>query len=234
MGDPAPTAGALFSAAAETYDGDRRTLLPDFDRLYGAVLQPLRGLPGDAAILDLGAGTGLLSAMVRKQCPDAHLTVTDLVPAMVEKAAERFASDPRTRVHALDLRSDPLPGEQDAVISSLAIHHLEDAQKVDLFAQVFAALKPGGLFVNLDQFRDPDPTVDAGLHAAWLEAVRAAGATEAAIGAALERMTADRNARLDDQVRWLEEAGFATVTVSERRHFFMVLSAGKAGGSDQA
>jgi tRNA (cmo5U34)-methyltransferase len=59
------TVGALFGQAAWDYDRARRQLVPDFDRFYGAVLEsiPFRG-EQEILVLDLGAGTGLLSAVV--------------------------------------------------------------------------------------------------------------------------------------------------------------------------
>jgi tRNA (cmo5U34)-methyltransferase len=43
---------------------------------------------------------------------------------------------------------DPLPkGPFDLVFSALAVHHLDAAEKADLFLRVRAALRPGGRFV---------------------------------------------------------------------------------------
>jgi cyclopropane fatty-acyl-phospholipid synthase-like methyltransferase len=39
----------------------------------------------------------------------------------------------------------------DAIVSALAIHHLEDAEKRSLFARIHERLRPGGVFVNAEQ-----------------------------------------------------------------------------------
>jgi tRNA (cmo5U34)-methyltransferase len=59
--------GALFGGAARDYDRARRQLVLGFDRFYGAVLESVPfAEEREIKVLDLGAGTGLLSAMVAK------------------------------------------------------------------------------------------------------------------------------------------------------------------------
>ena len=41
----------------------------------------------------------------------------------------------------------------DVIVSTSAIHHLEPAEKQSLYAGCFAALAPGGMFINGDEFR---------------------------------------------------------------------------------
>jgi tRNA (cmo5U34)-methyltransferase len=53
---------------------------------------------------------------------------------------------------------DPLPaGPFDFVVSALAVHHLDDAGKRDLFRRVAALLAPRGRFVLADVVRPGDP-----------------------------------------------------------------------------
>lgn len=63
----------LFDKAAEGYDRSRRQLVPSFDDFYGAAVESIPH-ESDAAIrvLDLGAGTGLLSALVARAFPHAR------------------------------------------------------------------------------------------------------------------------------------------------------------------
>jgi methylase of polypeptide subunit release factors len=65
-------ATAVFSAHARDYDAPRRRLIPVFDAFYGAAVDALCLTHGPVRrVLDLGAGTGLLSAAVLKACPAA-------------------------------------------------------------------------------------------------------------------------------------------------------------------
>jgi tRNA (cmo5U34)-methyltransferase len=73
---------------------------------------------------------------------------------MLVRAADRFSTNP-----AIELRRHNLAeslaerGPFDAVVSALAIHHLEDARKRELFTEVHRLLVPGGIFANLDLVR---------------------------------------------------------------------------------
>jgi tRNA (cmo5U34)-methyltransferase len=98
------TIKTLFDRAAQTYDRARRQLVPGFDDFYGTVLD-LIPHERDAAIriLDLGAGTGLLTALLAQAFPRADFTLVDISEAMLEQARQRFTAEPaRFRFHALD------------------------------------------------------------------------------------------------------------------------------------
>src|SRR3954451_42945 len=141
------SSAAIFEAHAADYDTPRRRLVPCFDAFYGTAIGAL-GLLGrpPRRVLDLGAGTGLLAAQVAAAYPEAELVLTDGAPAMLDGARARLGDGPA--LHVAPLR-DPLPPRPfDAVVSSLAIHHLEDADKRSVFARVHDALAPGGVFVN--------------------------------------------------------------------------------------
>src|SRR6266851_8868993 len=73
-----------FAAGADTYDRARRKLVPCFDDFYRMALELLPfALDARFEVLDLGAGTGLLSAMIAAAFPKARLTLFDLTPEML-------------------------------------------------------------------------------------------------------------------------------------------------------
>lgn len=220
-------AAQVFDTQAARYDGARRRLIPPFDAFYGTAVG---AVPERAeTVLDLGAGTGLLSAKVREARPEAALTLLDGAPAMLEQARAQLGDD-RVEYVAADL-TDALPGAPAswcAVVSALAIHHLDDAGKRHLFARVHAALKPNGVFVNAEQVAAPTPELDALYRADHERRARAAGSDDAEWAGAEERMRFDRCATVEDQLAWLREAGFADVDCRFQDHRFAVLVARKA------
>jgi tRNA (cmo5U34)-methyltransferase len=157
-------------------------------------------LPVDVRrVLDLGTGDGRLLAMVLAVQPEATGVGLDVSEVMLEAAGRRFAGNDRVEILAHDMAS-PLPslGRFDAVVSSMAIHHLEHERKRSLFAEVFDLLEPGGVFANFEHVASPTRR----LHEAFF----------AAIGEPLEHEDpSDRLLDVEMQLTWLREAGFDDV-----------------------
>ncbi|MBI5288447.1 MAG: class I SAM-dependent methyltransferase [Chloroflexi bacterium] len=220
-------AGSSFGADADIYDRSRRQLIPCFDDFYGMAV---KGAPQDREarlrVLDLGAGTGLLSAFFADAFPRASFVLTDAAPEMLERAKARFAGDLGRYEFVVNAHEEPLPaGPFDLVISALSIHHLDDEDKRSLFKRVRDALREGGAFINADQVLAPSPGLHARYHAQWMAEARALGVTEGDLAAAMERMTHDRCATLEDQLLWLRSAGYADVDCVYKRGFFAVMCA---------
>jgi tRNA (cmo5U34)-methyltransferase len=218
---------SAFDRGAADYDRPRRQFIPPFDAFYGALVEAV-AFPLDAEIevLDLGAGTGLVSALLANLFPLARFTLVDLSEEMLAQARRRFASEPdRFRYHLLDVARDFPEGRYDAVVSALAIHHLDDDAKRRLFARVHAALNRPGIFVNADQVLGPTPAVERRYRETWLRQVRALGTSEEDVQLALDRMRFDKKATVAGQLAWLEEAGFVDLDCPYKSHEWAVLVA---------
>ncbi len=229
--------GALFDAAARDYDRARRQLVPGLEDFYGAALESVPfGRNKEIRVLDLGAGTGLLSAMVAERFPRSRLTLVDLSVEMLRVARRRFAAEPgRFEFRNMDYARTPLPagpGGYDLAVSALSIHHLTHGDKRELFEKVHDSLAEDGYFVNADQAQGETPEEEAHYEGWWLRRVREAGVSEEDLAAALARMRADRNATLEAQVRWLEEAGFESVRCAYEDHRFVVYGGRKGRERD--
>ena len=83
-------------------------------------------------VLDLGTGDGRLLALVKLNNPNVEGVALDFSEPMLQQARKRFAKDAHVQVVKHDF-SLPLPASQlgcfDAIVSSLAIHHLIDSRK---------------------------------------------------------------------------------------------------------
>ena len=223
MPSPRTTYGETVWTAAE-YDAPRRRLVPSFDLLYGTAADQVAGAAIRVGeVLDLGAGTGLLSAAVAARLPAVRLHLFDGSVEMLGHARQRLADRPDTTFTEGDL-NDPLPpGPFAAIVSALAIHHLTDAAKRKLYARAFVALRPGGVLVNLDQVLGPTPAMERQYAAAHKGYARRHGSDDAEWAGAEERMRVDRPATLDDQLGWLRSAGFIDVDCVAKDHRFAVM-----------
>ncbi len=159
---------------------------------------------------DLGCGDGRLAALVLGARPDVRtVTVLDSSPPMLELARERFAGDDRVEVLAHDLH-DPLPalGVLDAVVSGFAIHHLSHDRKRSLLAEVALALRPGGVFANLEVVQCATPELQAEF---YRRIERPGGDPQ------------DELAEVEPQLRWMRDAGLAQVDCAWRWRGFALL-----------
>ncbi len=223
----ASAAAEAFSAHAADYDALRRRLVPDYEGFYGAVVEALERLCGDVRrVLDVGAGTGLLSAEIAAAFPGVAIELLDGSEAMLALAQERLG-DAVSAVHVADMSGALPAGPFDAVVSALAIHHLEDADKRALMGRIHGVLRPGGAFANAEQVDAPTPELSVVYAQRWVDDCRALGATEAEIDGARERMRHDRCTDVGTQLGWLRDAGFATADCIYKSWRFAVLIARK-------
>lgn len=226
MSGATESVAATFSRFAASYDTMRRCLIPCYDAFYGTVLDLIAEArpTGPLRILDLGAGTGLLAGLILERFPDAGVHLMDASEGMLTQAQQRFAGVPNVSFAVADMARASLGGPWDAVASALAIHHLDDAGKQSLFGRIRQALRPGGIFVNAEQVLGPTPQAEERYARRWLEDIRRLGAPEDEIARAGQRMAHDRCAPVEEQLRWLREAGFADVDCSFKAWRFAVLS----------
>ena len=213
----------VFSRTAASYDSARAKLIPCFEQFYAAAVELV---PPDADhILDLGAGTGLLSAFIRERFPAAYLHLIDNAEPMLTQARERFSRDQRVVFQLGDYTIAPWENSYDAIVSALSIHHLTDGEKRKLFARIHEALRPGGVFINAEQILASTPQLEEQARADWLAEVCGLGATEEQVTASLLRQTEDRCATVGEQLLWLNEAGFSETSCAFAQGRFAVLYA---------
>ncbi|MFC0550389.1 methyltransferase domain-containing protein [Planotetraspora thailandica] len=112
--------------------------------------------PDRPLIIDVGAGTGTGALALARRLPDAQVVAVDVSEPMLEhlqhKAHELGVAD-RIRTVQADLdQTWPALGPADLAWASASLHHMADPDHT--LAQVFAALRPGGVFtvIELDSF----------------------------------------------------------------------------------
>lgn len=212
----------VFDRTASTYDHDRSLLIPGCDAFYRWAIDLI---PAQAQnIVDLGAGSGLLTALVRDRFPEAHIHLMDFSAPMLSLAGDRLGNDPRITYQRADYAKSTLPDRLCAVVTSLSVHHLDDHDKRTVYKKAHSALKPGGVFINAEQVAGTTPALDARYRSIWLRQVRAAGATDEQIEASLYRQKEDRCSPVEDQLDWMREAGFADADCWYKDNRFAVMA----------
>ncbi len=120
---------------AKTYDETH-----DFVWQMGAGVVELLAPQANESILDLGCGTGHLSAQIAQS--GARVIGLDASPAMLEKARREY---PQLEFHRADARDFELNQRFDAVFSNATLHWIHEPERA--IERVFHHLQPGGRFV---------------------------------------------------------------------------------------
>ena len=158
-------------------------------------------IPTDAKrVLDLGTGDGRLLALLKLNNPLVEGVALDFSDPMIEQAQKRFADDKHVRIVKHDF-SLPLPtelGNFDAVVSSLAIHHLADQRKKQLYTEIFNLLNHKGVFCNLEHVS----SATQNLHLKFLTTIGWTPESEDPSNKLLD---------LETQLQWLRKIGFMDV-----------------------
>jgi tRNA (cmo5U34)-methyltransferase len=217
-----------FNKFAQDYDSQREFIIPEMQQYYGAAVWAMETSEPKPAILDVGAGTGLLSAFLLEKFPHARLTLMDISENMLDMARKRFATRFGTEYIVCDYSQSDLGGPYDIICSALSIHHLSLEDKRQLFGRIYSALNPGGMFVNADQADGETPYFRQRYLDYWNEFLRSGPMTESQHAEILKRRdTLDRNEKLSVQLTWLAEAGFSDVDVVYKNRTFIVTAARK-------
>jgi tRNA (cmo5U34)-methyltransferase len=195
----------------------------------------------DAAmrVLDVGCGYGALSAQVLDLFPQAVVVCQDFSEPMFAHARERLAwASPRVSFTHSDLSDASwtlgLAGPFDAVVSAIAIHNVRYPERIRaIYGEIFGLVAPGGCFFNYDLIFPSGPAATEAYQRAksreeWLRAPR----SDVRLADTMTPQTHEhpgsdqprhshhegvRSARgiehatLEQQLRWLREAGFEDV-----------------------
>jgi len=217
-----------FNDVAKQYDEQRRGLIPCFDDFYGMAVQWAATDRPAPRILDLGAGTGLLTERIAARYPNARLTLIDISTSMLDIAKQRFAGVEGVEYIVADYSAYPFDNAKyGLIVSSLSIHHLTHPAKRQLFRTVYDLLEEGGAFVNADQVAGRTALIDQSYKRQWEQWIRTSGISAEAADASVERRKLDINATAGDQLQWLNEAGFREADCVYKYHDFAVFYAKK-------
>jgi tRNA (cmo5U34)-methyltransferase len=116
--------------------------------------------PENPKILDIEAGTGLLSAFLMKRYPKASFTLIDISEKMLDIAKDRFRGNLNVKFIVADYSKFSFIKKYDMVVSTLSIHHLEDKEKKDIYKKSYSLLKQNGIIINADQVYGETPFIE--------------------------------------------------------------------------
>ncbi len=144
-----------FTRWSESYDRCILQILL-FGPSHRAIIRRLKAIHGDRPlrILDVGCGTGVFAARIRKALPAAEVWGIDLVAGMLQQGKNRWRThaDHVQPVQADSERLPFAPGTFDVVTCANSFHHYPHQDRA--VAEMRRVLKPGGRIMLIDGFRD--------------------------------------------------------------------------------
>lgn len=202
-----------FNENAEDYDKIRRQIIPCFDDLYEITQYLASSKKETPIILDLGAGTGLLTKYLKNKYRKAQFTLIDISEEMLKIARNRFRGQENFKYVVEDYCEYDFSDLFDIIVSSLSIHHLEDRDKKKLYKKVYDTLNKDGVFLNADQVIGSTADIDKSYQRNWMEKIEQNKFTGPQKDMVMERMKFDKPATLEDNLKWLQNSGFKDVDV---------------------
>lgn len=177
---------------AMTWDPDRYQRFADHRARPGVELLSRIPEVDASSIVDLGCGTGHLTALLGGLWPNATVIGVDSSPEMIERAR---ADRPGMDWHLADISTWEPDAPVDVIFSNAALHWVDDHPT--LFPRLRSFLAPGGvLAVQMpDNWDEPTHTVPAD--------ILDGGTWPAEAGTALLR---DRLSAADEYLSWVQRA----------------------------
>lgn len=217
-----------FNLIAEEYDANRRRFIPCFDGFYQETTDFIAAnLAAPGRVLDLGAGTGLLTYFWYRRFPAAEYVLVDVADEMLQVARRRFAGLANVDFRVLDYTKELPEGRFDVVTSALSIHHLEHDAKRETFARLYELLPAGGLLVNYDQFCGDTPRLGRWYDEYWEGRLAASGLSTHDLELWRRRRLLDRECSVEQERLTLRQAGFSEVGCVYACQKFAVIAAVK-------
>jgi len=208
-----------------------RYFVPEREQQIATICALIPPCTASCMIIDLCCGPGLLAGALLEHVPTSSVLGLDGSPEMLQQAQTNLAHyGERFQTMQIDLADrtwHELKQPIHAVVSSLAIHHLDTQGKQVLFADIYQILAPNGVLVIADVIAPAGKLGTAYAAEAWDNAVRQRamaldGNTAAFNAFAQQRWNMYRYFDPDDidqpsgvfeQLKWLEQAGFVEVDV---------------------
>lgn len=214
-----------FEQRAFDYDGLIPRLIPRYHEQHDLILQLIPfETNAHIKVLDLGAGTGILSALILQAFPQANVLAFDIAEKMLKVCQTNLSAyQERLTLQQGNFAEDDFGNGYDLVVSGLAIHHLDSAGKQTLFKKLFQSMNSGGILLIRDIVTAATPRLTEQYEQLWRQYMKANREDDAAWFQ--KYLEEDIPSSVEEQTRWLSEAGFAD-TACHWRHLNFAIFGG--------
>lgn len=215
-----------FNLIAKEYDANRKKFIPCFDEFYEYTTKFIASnIETPKQILDLGAGTGLLSYFWFQHFPKSEYVLVDIADDMLNIARDRFSGLENVSYEVLDYSKEFPNGKFDIIASALSIHHLMHENKKELFSRIYNRLSDDGIFVNYDQFCADSSEINTWFDSYWEHQLKNSELTAKDIELWKERRKLDKECSVEEETDMLRKFNFKEVKCIYSNQKFSVIVA---------
>lgn len=214
-----------FNKASVDYDKYRKHAIPNMEIYYNTVVK-LTQKYENPKILDLGAGTGILTQLIYQQHTNSNITLVDLSTKMLNIAREKFKDKNFKYLEANYLTYD-FKEKYDIIVSSLSIHHLTDEEKQLLYKRIYDMLTPEGIFINADQVHGETEYTEQLYKKQDESFLKKQHIPEEEKEILRQRRKLDKPAKLSDTIKWYKEIGYKNVDIYYKYYRYFVIAGEK-------
>lgn len=201
----------------EIYDQVVLKMLPFYAEMHSEIINLINRKRNDEfRIYEPGFGTGTLTARALNAFPMAQIFGVDNLKKNIKKAEEKMRRRKNFSCRLGDFKKIGLDEKYDYIISALAVHHLNGAEKKNFFKKSYKALNAGGKIIIGDIVKSKD---EEQWHKYLIESMGAEGEYR---WQKHKSNQGDKPSKIESQLKWLKAAGYKKVRYTKKWFNFYV------------
>lgn len=203
-----------FNSESAIFDDRVLKIIPYYKEMLDAVAKSIP-FPKNKkiTIVDLGTGTGTVAKIVKLAFPNSHIKCVDLAPNMIGEAKKKLKGLKNIEYIISNFENYDF-GPCDAVVSSLALHHIEpDERKFKFYKKVYSSLKKNGIFIIADVLLASNLFEQKIYLKKWEDFILKSLTKKQVLENYNRYKREDRPNKLLTELFWLKKAGFSDVDV---------------------
>lgn len=212
-----------FDHEAQEFDAIIQKIIPYYDQMIEALIS---SIPFEKeavfSVIDLGCGTGNVAKKIQENYPNAQITCMDMSEKMLEITNEKLSQKAIGLCDSFD--TFVFEKNYDAIVSSLALHHLANEQAHrEFYSQIYQALNPAGVFINADMTKAVSPNLQEVFMEKWIEFMsRSVSMEEIKEKWLTSHFEEDRPVTMTSELKTMEIIGFKEIEVSYKYYNYAV------------
>lgn len=213
-----------FEDEAEVFDELILKIIPRYQEMIQALILSLPFHQKERiSVLDLGCGTGNVSLVLKEKFKKAHIICVDLAENMINTSKFKLSEYKDIIFIQSDIRELEFNNDFDAVISSLALHHLKPPDLAQYYHRIHDYLQIGGVFYNADLFLGSTAHQRQIYREKWVDHMLKSFSWEEIEKILIPKHQAeDYPLPLSEHLKWLKDAGFKEIDVIWKYYMFGV------------